>query len=216
MKRKPSSGRSSFGSSEGSLASRTARVHRKTRETDVYVELVLDGSGSYEIHSSLPFLDHMLSLFAKHGFFDLQVRASGDTAVDYHHTVEDIGLALGRCFRDALGDKIGVRRFGEASVPMVDAFATAAVDFGGRPHLVFQAAFSSPRVGEMDVELFEEFFRAFSSAAEADLHLRLHYGSNVHHCVEAIFKAAGRACDLASQIEPRQKGVRSTKGTLTA
>jgi len=198
------------------LGTRKAQVHRKTRETEVHVELCLDGTGLYEVDSSLPFLDHMLSLFAKHGFFNLEVRATGDTAVDYHHTVEDIGLALGRCFRDALGDKRGIRRFGEASVPMVDAFASAAVDFSGRPHLVYQAAFSSPRVGEMDVELFEEFFRSFSNAAEADLHLRLHYGSNVHHCVEALFKAAARACDIASQIEPRQKGVQSTKGTLTA
>ena len=194
---------------------RTASVCRKTQETEVQVGLCLDGKGDYQIETSVPFLDHMLALFSKHGFFDLEVKASGDTAVDFHHTAEDIGLCLGKAFQEALGEKKGIRRFGEATVPMVDALASVAVDFSGRPHLVFQVSFLSPRVGDMDVELFEEFFRAFSNSAGADLHIRLHYGTNVHHCTESIFKAAARACDLACRTDPRQPGIQSTKGTLS-
>jgi imidazoleglycerol-phosphate dehydratase len=142
------------------------------------------------------------------------IQAKGDTEVDYHHTVEDLGICLGTAFKGALGDKRGVRRFGESAVPMTDALATVAADWSGRPHLVFLADFPSPRVGDMDVELFEEFFRAFSNNAGLDLHIRLHYGSNVHHSIEAIFKATARALDLASQIDPRQTGIQSTKGSL--
>ncbi|MEW6441519.1 MAG: imidazoleglycerol-phosphate dehydratase HisB [bacterium] len=195
---------------------RKAKVERRTSETHVELELCLDGNGVYEVETSIPFLDHMLALFAKHGLFDLKVRASGDTAVDFHHTAEDIGICLGRVFQEALGDKKGICRYGEATVPMVDALASVAVDFSGRPHVVFRASFQAPKVGEIDVELFEEFFRAFSHAAGADLHIRLHYGNNVHHCIEAIFKAAARACDGATRLDPRQPGVLSTKGTLTS
>lgn len=195
---------------------RTASVSRKTQEAEVQIDLCLDGKGDFQLETSIPFLDHMLALFSKHGFFDLRIKASGDTAVDFHHTAEDVGLTLGRGFREALGDKQGIRRFGEATVPMADALASAVVDFSGRPHLVFQVYFPSPRVGDMDAELFEEFFRAFSNSACADLHIRLHYGTNVHHCAESIFKAVGRACDLACQLDPRQPGIQSTKGTLSA
>ena len=193
---------------------RTKSVSRKTRETDIALELCVDGKGEAQIQSPVPFIDHMLTLLAKHGFFDLKIQAKGDTEVDYHHTVEDIGICLGTAFKGALGDKRGIRRFGESTVPMTDALASAAADWSGRPHLVFRADFPSSRVGDMDVELFEEFFRAFTNNAGLDLHIRLHYGSNVHHSIEAIFKATARALDLASQIDPRQTGIQSTKGNL--
>jgi imidazoleglycerol-phosphate dehydratase len=193
---------------------RAKSVNRKTQETDISLDLCLDGSGESDIQTPVPFLNHMLALLAKHGFFDLTIRAKGDTEVDYHHTVEDIGICLGMAFKGALGDKKGIRRFGESAVPMTDALASVAADWSGRPNLVFRADFPSPRVGDMDVELFEEFFRAFSSHAGLDLHILLHYGSNVHHSIEAIFKAFARALDLASQVDPRQPGIQSTKGSL--
>jgi imidazoleglycerol-phosphate dehydratase len=193
---------------------RTNKVSRKTQETDITLELCLDGKGDYQIQTPVPFLDHMLSLFAKHGFFDLKIRAKGDTEIDYHHTVEDLGICLGTAFQGALGDKRGIRRFGEATVPMTDALAVVAADWSGRSNLVFRADFPSSRVGDMDVELFEEFFRAFSNNAGLDLHILLRYGSNVHHSIEAIFKATARACDLACQIDSRQPGIQSTKGSL--
>lgn len=193
---------------------RKKSVSRKTRETDISLDLCVDGKGEADIQTPVPFMNHMLTLLAKHGFFDLTIRAAGDTEVDYHHTVEDIGICLGTAFKGALGDKKGIRRFGEALVPMTDALASVAADWSGRPNLVFRAEFPSTRVGEMDVELFEEFFRAFSSNAGLDLHILLRYGSNVHHSIEAIFKATARALDLASQIDPRQSGIQSTKGSL--
>ena len=193
---------------------RTKSVSRKTQETDISLELCVDGKGESQVQTPVPFLDHMLTLFSKHGFFDLKLRAKGDTEVDFHHTVEDVGICLGTAFKGALGDKKGIRRFGEATVPMTDALASVVADWSGRSHLVFDADFPSSRVGDMDVELFEEFFRAFSSNAGLDLHIRLLYGSNVHHSIEAIFKATARALDLASRIEPRQPGVQSTKGSL--
>ena len=193
---------------------RTKSVSRKTQETDISLELCVDGKGDAQIQTPVPFIDHMLTLLAKHGFFDLKILAKGDTEVDYHHTVEDIGICLGTAFKGALGDKKGIRRFGEATVPMTDALASVAADWSGRSHLVFGASFPSSRVGDMDVELFEEFFRAFSNNAGLDLHVRLLYGSNVHHSIEAIFKAVARALDLASRIDPRQPGIQSTKGSL--
>lgn len=193
---------------------RTKSVSRKTRETDIRLELTVDGKGDSEIRTPVPFMDHMLTLLAKHGFFDLNIQAKGDTEVDYHHTVEDLGICLGTAFKGALGNKKGMQRFGEATVPMTDALASVVADWSGRCHLVFAAEFPSSRVGDMDVELFEEFFRAFSNNAGLDLHIRLHYGSNVHHSIEAIFKAVARALDLASRIDPRQPGVQSTKGSL--
>jgi len=189
-------------------------VNRKTAETDIALELCLDGQGVYQIQTPVPFLDHMLSLFAKHGFFDLTITASGDTHIDYHHTVEDIGICLGKAFQEALGDKSGIQRYGDASVPMTDALASVTVDCSGRAHLVFQADFPASSVGNMDVELFEEFFRAFSQNAGLDLHIGLQYGSNIHHSIEAIFKAFARACDRATQKESRQSGIQSTKGSL--
>jgi imidazoleglycerol-phosphate dehydratase len=193
---------------------RQQQVSRKTQETDIQVGLNLDGRGEFSVTTSIPFLDHMLALFARHGLFDLTVRATGDTAVDYHHTMEDVGICLGNAFKKALGDKKGIRRFGQASVPMIDSLATVVLDLSGRAHLTFRVEFASSRVGELDVELFEEFFRAFSTAAGIDLHVHVPYGSNVHHSVEAIFKAFARACEQAVRIDPRMEGVWSTKGTL--
>ena len=193
---------------------RTGKFARKTEETDISVELCVDGTGEHRVETSIPFLDHMLILFSKHGFFDLTIKARGDTDVDYHHTVEDVGICLGKGFRKAMGEKKGIRRFGEAVVPMIDAIAEVVVDWSGRSQLVFRATFPSSRVGEMDVELFEEFFRAFANNAGIDLHIDLRYGSNVHHSIEAIFKATARALDKASQVDPRQTGVQSTKGSL--
>jgi imidazoleglycerol-phosphate dehydratase len=195
-------------------AKRSGRFCRKTDETDIQVDLSVDGNGTYSIATSIPFLDHMLSLFAKHGFFDLEVRAAGDTNIDFHHTVEDVGICLGHAFREALTDKKGIKRFGSATVPMIDALASVYVDYSGRSHLVFRAPFTASRLGEMDVELFEEFFRAFADSAGLDLHIHLQYGTNVHHCIEAIFKATARAMDAATRIDPRQQGIHSTKGTL--
>ncbi len=193
---------------------RTGKITRKTEETDIKLELGIDGKGRHEIKTPVPFLDHMLTLFAKHGLFDLKLDASGDTVVDYHHTVEDIGICLGKAFQMALGDKSGITRFGEASVPMVDALASVVVDWSGRPQLVFRVEFSSTSVGDMDVELFEEFFRSFAHGAGLDLHIHLAYGTNVHHSIEAIFKAAARACDIASRLNPKHPGIPSTKGSL--
>ena len=193
---------------------RVGNISRKTEETNIRVNLSVDGQGTYTIRTSVPFLDHMLCLFSKHGFFDLQIEAEGDTDVDYHHTVEDVAICLGRAFSDAMGDKRGIRRYGQATVPMIDALASVAVDWSGRSHLAFNAAFSSSRVGDMDVELFEEFFRAFADVAGIDLHICLLYGTNVHHSIEAIFKAVARAMDEASRPHPRQEGYQSTKGVL--
>lgn len=193
---------------------RRGTCSRKTAETDIQVDLTVDGRGTHAVDTSVPFLDHMLTLFAKHGFFDLSITARGDTEVDYHHTVEDVGICLGKAFQEALGDKRGIRRFAGVSVPMIDARATVCADWSGRSHLVFLADFNASRVGDLDVELFQEFFRAFADSAGLDLHIRLEYGTNVHHCIEAIFKATARALDQATQRDPRQDGVQSTKGSL--
>jgi len=193
---------------------RNGKFSRKTNETEITVELCVDGKGNYGIETSVPFFDHMLSLFAKHGFFDLKIKARGDTQVDYHHTVEDVGICLGKAFNEAFGEKKGIERFGEATVPMIDSLAFVSVDLSGRSQLIFRADFPSSRVGDMDVELFEEFFRAFTSTAGMDLHIHLLYGSNLHHSIEAIFKATARALDAASRIENRQSGIQSTKGSL--
>ena len=193
---------------------RTGDCSRKTDETDIRVEVCVDGQGTYRVETPIPFLNHMLALFAKHGFFDLTVRAAGDTEVDFHHTVEDVGICLGKAFADALGDKRGIHRFASVSLPMIDALASVCVDWSGRSHLVFRADFAASHVGDMDVELFQEFFRALAASAGLDLHIHLVYGTNVHHCVEAIFKAAARALDEATRIDPRQTGVQSTKGSL--
>jgi imidazoleglycerol-phosphate dehydratase len=193
---------------------RTAKIERKTKETDIRVELNLDGSGKEAISTPAPFFDHMLSALTRHGFFDLKVAAKGDIEIDAHHTVEDVGICLGEAFKKALGDKSGIRRFGRGTMPMHEALASVIIDFSGRPYLVFNAEIPKAQVGNFETELVEEFFVAFSNHSGANVHVNLAYGSNLHHIIEAIFKAFGRALDEATSIDPRIVGVLSTKGKL--
>ena len=191
---------------------RKAEVKRSTTETDIAVAVKIDGKGSAKISSGIPFLDHMISLVAKHGFFDIELKAKGDIDVDFHHTVEDVGICLGQAFKKALGDKQGIRRYGDVTVPMIDALA--AVDISARSNLVYRVTQSKAKVGEFDTELVEEFFRAFSTHLGVDLHINVFYGDNTHHIIEAVFKAFAKALDQATMIDERIKGVLSTKGKL--
>lgn len=194
---------------------RIATLSRKTAETDVTLTLDLDGSGMAEVDSGIGFLDHMLTAFARHGLFDLTVRAAGDLHIDCHHTTEDVGIVLGGAFAQAIGEKRGIRRFGHALVPMDEALAEAAVDISGRGLLVWNVAFERERLGEMDTELFEEFFRAFATNALVTLHLTRHVGTNAHHVAESVFKAAARALRMAAEPDSRAGDViPSTKGSL--
>lgn len=193
---------------------RKAKVERKTSETNIELELKIDGSGRYDINTAIPFLDHMLSLTAKHGFFDLKIEARGDTDVDFHHTVEDVGICLGEGFKRALGKKDRIARYGEASVPMVEAMASVVLDISDRPFLVYNSTLKKGKTGEFDIELMWEFFRAFSSSGGITLHINVMYGRDTHHTTEAIFKAFGRALDKATAIDERIEGVMSTKGRL--
>jgi imidazoleglycerol-phosphate dehydratase len=194
--------------------SRTASIERVTNETRIRLELGVDGGGRASICTSVPFLDHMLNLFARHGFFDLEVEASGDIDIDFHHTVEDIGIVLGEAFRQALGDKKGIRRYGQATVPMDETLASVAIDISGRPYLVYHVTLPKVKIGEFDVELAREFFQAFVNHCGLNLHINVMYGENVHHIIEACFKAVARAMDVATQLDPRVEGVMSTKGIL--
>jgi imidazoleglycerol-phosphate dehydratase len=193
---------------------RTATISRKTKETEICLTLDLDGRGVHAIESGVPFLDHMLTQIARHGFFDLQIRAEGDLEIDAHHTVEYLGICLGEAFKQALGDKSGVRRYGRGSMPMHEALAAVVLDFSGRPFLVYNVPLPKAQVGNFELELVEEFFTAFCNHAGANLHVNLAYGDNLHHIVEAVFKAFARALDEASQLDPRVEGVLSSKGTL--
>lgn len=193
---------------------RTAQVARETKETNISIELNLDGNGQQQINSPVPFFNHMLSAVARHGFFDLIVNATGDIEIDAHHTVEDIGIVLGEAFKKALGDKAGVRRFGRSTMPMHEALACVDIDFSGRPFLVYNVDMPKAKVGEFDVELVQEFFVAFCNHSGANIHVNLTYGDNLHHIIEGIFKAFGRALDEATSIDPRISGVMSTKGKL--
>jgi len=194
---------------------RMAEVDRRTRETTVAVALRLDGSGRAEIATGVPFLDHMLDSFARHGFFDLRVAATGDTHIDDHHTVEDVGIVIGRAFRDALGDRSGIRRFGEATVPLDEALCTAVVDISGRSYLAYNVTIAQERVGNFQTMLVHDFMKALADETGMNLHLNLIAGRNPHHIVEATFKALARAMDQATGVEPRLSGVLSTKGTLS-
>jgi imidazoleglycerol-phosphate dehydratase len=193
---------------------RRARVERRTRETEVVVELALDGSGEYDVGTGLPFFDHMLESFAKHALFDLRLRAKGDLAVDAHHTVEDVGITLGQALHRALGEGQGIRRFGSALLPMAEAKVEVALDVSLRPHLVYRVTLANDRVGGFDVSLVEDFLEAFSQHAGLDLHVELRYGKSPHHVVEAVFKGLARALRDALQVDPRARGVPSVKGTL--
>jgi imidazoleglycerol-phosphate dehydratase len=196
-------------------SSRVATVTRKTAETEIALTLVIDGRGVGKIDTGVAFFDHMLTLFAKHGLFDLTVKAKGDLAVDYHHTVEDVGLVLGQAFKEALGDKLGIKRYGFFLLPMDESLARIAIDVGGRPHLVYAAEAPTMFVRDFNIVLVKEFCRAFSNALGANLHVQLVYGEEPHHVAEAIFKCLARALDMATQIEPRAADLLpSTKGSI--
>ena len=200
---------------KGSSTQRIATVNRKTAETDIALTLAVDGRGTGIIDTGVPFFDHMLTLFAKHGLFDLDVKAKGDVDVDYHHTVEDVGLVLGQAFKEALGTKIGIKRYGFFVLPMDESLARVVIDVGGRPHLVYEANAPTMFVRDFNIVLVKEFCRAFSNALGANLHVHLLYGEEPHHVAEAIFKCLARALDVATQIEPRAADLLpSTKGTI--
>ncbi len=194
---------------------RRAEIARTTSETDIRVALDLDGSGAVTIATGIGFLDHMLTALARHSLMDLAIEARGDLHIDFHHTTEDVGIVLGQCLRQALGDKRGIRRYGHAIIPMDEALAEAAVDISGRPFLAWSVPFVRPKIGEMDTELFEEFFRAFAFQAGITLHVTLKAGHNAHHVAEACFKALARALRQAVEPDPRAAGkIPSTKGVL--
>jgi len=193
---------------------RTARIDRKTAETEISLELNLDGSGQASIATGVGFFDHMLTLLAKHAAIDLSVDAKGDLHVDQHHTVEDVGICFGQALRQALGDKAGIRRYGHFTLPMEETLVTSAIDLSGRYFLVFQAAFPSPKIGDFDSELVEDFWQAAAANALCNLHVVLHHGRNSHHISEAIFKGTARALRMAVEFDARMQGVPSTKGTL--
>ena len=197
------------------IMTRAVEITRKTSETEILLRLDLDGTGRTEIATGIGFFDHMLTAFGRHGLFDLTVAAKGDLHIDAHHTVEDVGIVLGQALRQALGDKRGITRFGQASVPMDEALVDASIDLSGRAHLGWNVTFERPMLGEMDTQLFEEFFRAVTGNALFALHLRQSAGTNAHHVAEAAFKAAARALRMAVQIDPRVAGeIPSTKGAL--
>jgi imidazoleglycerol-phosphate dehydratase len=198
----------------GNGRGRTARVERRTKETAIELTLGVDGRGRYDVQTGVPFLNHMLELFTRHGFFDLTVRASGDVEVDDHHTVEDVGLTLGQAFREALGSKEGIRRFGEATVPLDEALVSVVVDLSGRPFLAYDLKTRQTRIGTFDVELVHDFLLALVNQLGINLHVRMLTGRNPHHIIEAAFKGFARAMDLATQRDPRVVGVLSTKGSL--
>ena len=193
---------------------RKSEVTRTTRETDITVALELDGEGKSSVDTGIPFMNHMLELFAKHGFFNLEVRAKGDIEVDYHHTMEDLGLVLGDALAKALGDKAGIRRYGNMILPMDETLVLVALDLSGRPCLVFDVKSPAPQVKDIDVRLFHEFFQALSVKAGMNLHVKMLAGEEVHHVYEAIFKGFAKALDQATAIDPRVVGVLSTKGSL--
>ena len=193
---------------------RSAQIKRVTFETDITASLDLNGTGKSEINTGIGFLNHMLTLFSKHGIIDLTVNAVGDTDVDFHHTVEDIGIAIGKCLSEALNNKTGLKRYGTSFLPMDEALALVSVDISGRPFLVFDCQLKTQKVGEFDTELVEEFFRAVAFNAGITLHVKLLYGNNSHHIIEAIFKAFGRAVREAASYDERVEGIMSTKGML--
>ena len=198
-----------------STAHRAARVERKTKETQIAIQLDIDGTGTSKVATPIPFFSHMLEAWSKHGLMDLAVEAEGDVEVDIHHTVEDVGIVLGQVLRQALADKRGLTRFGTAFVPMDEALVSSSIDLSGRPFLVFDVPVARARVSDFDLDMLQEFFRAFAFNAELTLHVKMHYGHNLHHITEAVFKAVGRALAQATRLDPRIAGVLpSTKGSL--
>ncbi|MGG1616729.1 imidazoleglycerol-phosphate dehydratase HisB [Paenibacillus sp. NRS-1782] len=199
---------------ENNGAGRTGSVSRKTNETDIQLSFAVDGTGQTEIETDVPFLNHMLDLFTKHGQFDLNVQARGDVDIDDHHTVEDIGICLGQTLLESLGDKKGIKRYASVFVPMDEALAQVVIDLSNRPHFEYRAQYPSQQVGSFSTELVHEFLWKFALEARMTLHVIVHYGQNTHHMIEAVFKALGRALDEATSIDPRVTGVPSTKGVL--
>lgn len=199
---------------ENNGAGRTGSVSRKTNETDIQLSFAVDGTGQAEIETDVPFLNHMLDLFTKHGQFDLNVQARGDVDIDDHHTVEDIGICLGQTLLESLGDKKGIKRYASVFVPMDEALAQVVIDLSNRPHFEYRAEYPSQQVGSFSTELVHEFLWKFALEARLTLHVIVHYGQNTHHMIEAVFKALGRALDEATTIDPRVTGVPSTKGVL--
>ena len=196
------------------MEKRIGNCIRKTKETDIAITINLDGQGKNQIDTGIPFFDHMLNGFARHGLFDLDVKVVGDLEVDCHHTVEDTGIVLGQAIAEALGDKAGIKRYGSFLLPMDETLALCAIDLSGRPYLNFQAEFPTEHIGGLDTEMIKEFFYAVSYSAAMNLHLKIMYGGNSHHMAEALFKAFGKALDAATMEEPRMKDVWSTKGSL--
>ncbi len=197
------------------MAARTARIKRDTLETQISVTLDLDGSGKANFNTGVPFLEHMMDQIARHGLVDITIQAEGDLHIDAHHTVEDIGIALGQAFNEALGDKKGIRRYGHAYVPLDEALSRVVIDFSGRPGLEYNVSFARGRIGDFDVDLFHEFFQGFVNHAKATLHIDCLRGDNAHHVAETIFKAFGRALRMAAEVDPRMAGMMpSTKGSL--
>ena len=194
---------------------RKAKIERKTKETDIQAEINLDGKGDYSINTSIPFFDHMISLMCKHGLFDLRLKAKGDIDIDYHHTVEDVGIVLGNAFKKALGDMTGISRYGNSSVPMDESIAMVSLDISNRAYLVYKVSFpKKAKLKDFDPDLIEDFFQAFVSNAGITLHINVPYGRNTHHIIEAVFKATGRALRQAVTIDPKIKGLLTTKGML--
>jgi imidazoleglycerol-phosphate dehydratase len=193
---------------------RQARIERKTAETDIQLELDLDGTGTADVKTGVGFFDHMLTLLAKHAVIDLKVRCNGDLQVDQHHTVEDVGISLGQAIRSSLGDKAGIRRYGHFTLPMEETLVTSAIDLSGRYYLVFNAPIPTQKIGEFDSELVEDFWQALAANSLCNLHVVLHHGRNSHHIAEGIFKATARALRMAVEKDPRMTGIPSTKGTL--
>ena len=196
------------------MMERNAEIYRKTGETEIKLKFDIDGEGNSALQTGVPFMDHMLDLFAKHGHFNLEVEAKGDTEVDDHHTTEDIGICLGQAIGKALGDKKGIKRYGNFFVPMDETLAQVVIDLSNRPHLEFRGSFPAQKVGTFDTELVHEFLWKLAIEARMNLHVIVHYGHNTHHMIEAVFKALARALDDATTIDPRVKGIPSSKGLL--
>lgn len=193
---------------------RKVQINRKTNETDISLSLNIDGAGNANIHTGIGFFDHMLILMCKHGFLDIDLKCTGDIEVDNHHTVEDIGIVLGDAFKEAIGDKVGIKRYSTVFTPMDESLSQISMDISGRPYLHFDVTFEREYVGKLETELIEEFFRAFINHAQVTLHIQLKYGTNTHHMIESIFKGFGRAIDQGTSFEDRIEGVLSTKGSL--
>ena len=194
--------------------SRSASVKRKTTDVDVAIHLNVDGTGKYDIDTGIPFFDHMLEQLSKHGYFDLKIKAIGDTEIDFHHTVEDVGIALGQAFDKALGEKKSIKRYGSSFVTFDETLSSSHVDLSGRPFLIFNVQLPTPKVGEFDVELTKEFFQSFTNNIKANIHIELEYGANSHHIIESIFKSVAKSLDYATSIDSRSDSIPSTKGNL--